>query len=436
MRKKQIHTELPNPTLSTDAPNDIVRGIFNKYGQISDKFKKLMGQPQYREAVLKKTGKDWYIEYQYRYPVELKPPGKRFERFRDRSDINYVRKHKGDAAAEEYAAGVIQVINNGLRSGIINPFADEGRVNKIHERRAISENSVNMNTALELFIQNRKSRKLSDKTIIDYENLCKWFKEWLSSQDLLKVEPGKITTDHIETFLSDCQEERNWSPRTRNNYKEFVSSIFIFLRDKKQLIQNNPAIGIDAQKTKATKNTYYDTELAKNIKEYMAENDAFMHSYCQYIYYSCSRPKKEARFVRIGDIDTVRGTIRITDGKTGERFVPLCTELKEWFDEINIYQYPRERFLFGPGFYGSQTPVSVNFFTNRYKPIKDKFGLDRKYSIYGWKHNRCIDLIRLGLTLAEAMQLTGHDDYTSFENYIRDLGAAMSGKVVGETVRF
>lgn len=427
-----------SPTLSTSAPNSNIRGIFRKFGQIPDKYRILMGQQQYREAVLKKDGNDWYIEYQYRYPEAIRPKGKRFKRIRAREDVNYIRKRKGEEAAEEYADTVISAINASLKAGMLNPFANYET--KEVEKEVAEEKkhaAINMNTGLELFIANRKARKLSSKTITDYENLVKWFKAWLSGEDLLKTTPEDITTDHIDAFLNEYQDLRKWSPRTRNNYKEFVSSIFIFLRDKKNAITHNPVSGVDRQKTKATKNTYYDTELAKNIKAYMMKTDPFMHAFCQYIYYSCSRPKKEARFLRIGDIDLERNLIRVTDGKTGERFVPLCSELREWLKDINIYQYPREYYLFGSGRFGSPKHVSDNYFSSRYKPVKDKFGLDRRYTIYGWKHNRCIDLIMAGLSMAEAMQVTGHEgDYASFEHYIRDLGAAMSGKVVGETVRF
>lgn len=72
-------------------------------------------------------------------------------------------------------------------------------------------------------------------------------------------------------------------------------------------------------------------------------------------------------------------------------------------------------------------------FTNGYKLIKDKLGLDNKYTLYGWKHTRVVNLLMAGFTDNEVMSLTGHSDHKSFMAYKRELmvdTSAMKGKTI------
>jgi len=77
--------------------------------------------------------------------------------------------------------------------------------------------------------------------------------------------------------------------------------------------------------------------------------------------------------------------------------------------------------------------LSRDLFTNSYKLIKDKLQLNNKYTLYGWKHTRVVNLLGAGFTDTEVMSRTGHSDYQSFMAYKRELmidTSAMKGKTI------
>lgn len=409
-RKKYICVPEHSPLPGTKGHRGHKNRVFEFLGQMPD---------EYRKAELKKVSDYWYVEFQFRYPESLRPHGKRYKRIRVTEELNVIRKREGDAAAEAYALNLVRQINLSLSRGY-NPFESP-------EPEAHQQEALNLNSAIELFLT-AKRRDLKKKTIQDYEGYLNVFKAY--SSDLLRLPVTEITQDHLETYMTTAQDEREWSNRTYNNTKGLLFTLFEFLR-KKKLIAINPAADIETQKTRPKAHTYYDRNLSREIKAHMSTNDPYMFEFCQFIYYSCLRPKSEARNLKMRDIDMDRRLIKV-DGKTGPRYVPICAELYEYLKDIDA---PPDYYLFGTS--GPSTKqAGQNYFSERYKKVKLSLGIPPEYTIYSWKHTRCVDLVMSGMKDVEVMHITGHTDFTSFQKYLRDLGAAMSEKVYGKTVRF
>src|SRR5690606_11130791 len=74
-----------------------------------------------------------------------------------------------------------------------------------------------------------------------------------------------------------------------------------------------------------------------------------------------------------------------------------------------------------------------NRMNENYRPIKDKLGLDHNYTLYSFKHTRCVNLLNAGFSDQEVMSLTGHSDAKSFETYKRSFvidAKTMKGKTI------
>ena len=380
-----------------------------------------MADTNYRPAELIK-GSQWYIEFQLRYPEDIRPKGKRFRRLKVIRDINRIRKKHGDAAAEAYAQNMIDALNLALKKGEINPFKQELKTEE-------ADGTLNLNTAIEFFLTTKRREGIRPDSIRDYVSYFNIFREGM--KDKLSLPINEMTETDIDKYLSDMQSDREWSSSTYNNHRGFLNGFFELLKSKKK-IKENPAAALTNQKKRHKTHRYYDGPLKKKIKAWLKENDPYLLDFCQFVYYSCTRPKAETRLIKIGDIDFDRRLIRL-DGKTGDRFVPICNELFEYVEPMK--GLPEDHYVFskeGPGPYRA----SNGWFSKRYKIMKDALKLSDDYTIYSWKHTRCVDLVMSGMSSIDTMQITGHTNFTSFEKYLRDLGAAMSGKVYGKTVRF
>lgn len=146
---------------------------------------------------------------------------------------------------------------------------------------------------------------------------------------------------------------------------------------------------------------------------------------------------REIQLLQIEHIDLEARQIKaiVPTAKTGDRFIPICDELEELIISMNLIDSPLDYYVFGRNGKASENKMKRHYFSERYKPIKDKLGLDNKYTLYGWKHTRVVNLLMAGYTDQEVMSLTGHRDYKSFMAYKRELIVDVSA-MKGKTIKF
>lgn len=124
-------------------------------------------------------------------------------------------------------------------------------------------------------------------------------------------------------------------------------------------------------------------------------------------------------------------------GKTDQRIVPICDELFEMINELNIDVNPLNYYLIGKDGIIDKFQHSENYFSRIFRrDIRTKLGLSDNYTLYGFKHTRVIHLISAGFSDSEVMEQTGHRDTASYDKYKRDLIGNTNSKMTGETVRF
>ena len=264
------------------------------------------------------------------------------------------------------------------------------------------------------------------------------FTRWLKVKGWTDRGVKLFTEDDIIEFLETSRQAENWGGTTWNSNRGYVYSWFSWFVIQKILPQNIVTKRVPiAKKSCVTRNEDYQGRVRELVNMELAK-DPVLHRLCRGVYYTCARSYKEFCFIKIWHVDRRGKLIKVPDGKTGYRHIPLCQELEEMlFSEMKIDQYPHEYYIFGPGAEPSEKYADKNHFSNRYKKLKNKLNLGTEYTIYGWKHTRVCDLLASGnYSHEEVMELTGHTDTGSFDKYKRGLGRRITNKLKGKTISF
>jgi integrase len=378
---------------------------------------------------------DWCIRYWYEYPSP-EMAGK-FKIFAVRDGINYIH----DLIEKEKAAQQLcKDITYALEKLQYNPFKQTlSGVKKIEHKKEIIEKkgqTMDLASALSWYIITKKAHGKSTKTLRDYrisvQGLIDWYKP-----DIIKVD--EVTIDDLEKYFNECLHSGKWSARTYNNNIAGVTTFFNYLVSKRKL-KNNP-IGkgmLETVKNTAEKNKYYNqATLDKVLPE--IKKAISLRKYILWTYYTCARGT-ELKSLQIKHIDLSMKQISIMadNGKTGEhvgkRSIPICQELMDIINEDNLKTLPSDYYIFGKKGLPGPERSNVHHFSELYLPIKKRLNIDLNYTIYGFKHTRVVDLIMAGFEPITVMYLTGHTDWGSFQHYIRELGAVMNKKLIGNTL--
>ncbi|GGH24538.1 hypothetical protein FAZ19_16360 [Sphingobacterium alkalisoli] len=386
-------------------------------------------------GIIRPANGDWRVIYDFEIPDQ---PGK-FKRFYVRDGINYFHDpEEKQKAAEELKADIILALQNGF-----NPFLPGEQVESqifVEEIEIDTQPEPNW-TVSEAFIKYLefcKKKNLSDNTIKTYKTFIENMKFWFNAQDQLELPLANVSSIDFIEFLDNSFDEYEWSSRTYNNHINFIKTFTkkVYSLEKKifpGLIYKVEIADLDLKLDRAEKNRYYSPTVAKSVKK---EAKAFpeLYNYMKWIFYSCMRPR-EISLLQVKHIDLDSRQIKAIapTAKTGDRLVPICDELHQIILDLDLTNKPPNYYVFGKNGKTCEERVYKNYFSDLFRPIKEKLGLDDKYTLYGWKHTRVVNLLSAGFSDPEVMSLTGHKDYESFQAYKRELvidSSSMKGKTI------
>ncbi|MGV8135068.1 MAG: tyrosine-type recombinase/integrase [Mangrovibacterium sp.] len=399
-------------------------------------------QVKYKEPTIVRAERGWFIALYYEWPDR---PGE-FKRFEISGGVN--RIHDLEEREKEIQI-LLRDVKKALQVGF-DPFirdidkdfteaiAQKAEVIKEEDKEEVIQ-GWNISEGIKKFQGYCERKNLSHNTIRTYDSFINNFVSWLEENESPELTASEVTEDKIQEFLDQqFDEEEKWTPRTYNNHLRFFTTLFS--RMEKLEKKGNKAIkyvidlsDIELKKDRAEKNRYYAPVVAEKVKKEVAGIER-LDTYMKWIFYSCMRPR-EIRLLQVNHIDIEARQIKAIapTAKTGDRFVPVCDELMDLIKSMRLLDLPLNYYVFGKYGIPSEEKMSRDYFSNLYKPIKDKLDLDDKYTLYGWKHTRVVNLLMAGFTDQEVMSLTGHTDYKSFQAYKRELmvdTSAMKGKTI------
>ncbi len=352
--------------------------------------------------------KRWYVHFRMMNPNT----GKR-EQVRLSFGLNYI-KIKQERIAE--ANALCKALRDKLADGW-SPF----------ENRNASHNNLldalNSTTSI-------KWESLRDRTRHTYRVVFMLFCDWLKSEGYNDIRPSEFTKNEAQQYMDYLAIRMKLRGRTWNNRLAFMKIFFNYLVDR-DLITKNPFAKIKRhEESKSTRNYAYTEHEQEILNAYMLEHEPNLYRFCRFIYGLYVRPAEAAR-LQIRDVNFADWTINVFPdvSKTKKYRVSVIPDsFKTMFDEMRLQDYPSDYYIFSKGCKpGPEYNPSFDKLTPKLKRINAKLGVNPLCTMYSWRHAGIIKLYKiLNYNIYECMQVTGHTEMSSFQNYLKTLGFSNS----------
>lgn len=383
----------------------------------------------------------WHVEYRFRNPNTNKR-----ERFKVYQDIN---RQQGQGKVE-YAKRLQAAVNTRLMEGF-DPFKAAYEVQmvttkhaeKIKLQQQTDKSNYNIIQALNFFIKSKEKQGIADSTMDGYASSVRFFKNWLNEHDMLLAPAGSITDTQILSFLDEYAEleipkspiypqgKRKWGNKAYNNQLNYIGIAFNFMAERPhRIIPESPLYDPQHRETFERKHTAYsDQQLTTLLKLVRNKRDKFMEGVILTVYYACIRSKAEIRALRAGNILYDRDLIRLdAEGTKGKRddHIPLDPILKQFYIDQGYDKLQSDWFIFGSNSEPSPIQAGENYYAKKFRPYREEMGLSEVYTLYGFKHTRCIHLATAGISPYALIQLTRHKNLEELMAYLRNLGVSLN----------
>lgn len=376
------------------------------------KWKKLSNEE--KELAL---SKNWYVYFSFRHPITGKlkrqnpiKAGNQFKDLRNRIQILKLIKRS-----------LLEALENGF-----NPYDDGERE---------EQSNINSNNGAKQAIEyalSLKKEELAATSYSRYEPRIKDFLVYLEKEGYayrdIKLVNKRVVTKYLDIILKQS------SSRNRNNARADLSSLFTKLKQRDYINDNFIKSEIEILDSNPERNKTYSIQLLEDIETYLEKNDPNLLLFTRFVCYTFLRPIEVCR-LKVKDINIKEKslTVRTKNKPLKTKIIPdlLFKELP------NIKKHKREEFLFTPngvpGVWNATEDSKRDYFTSRFKKVKEHFDLNKDYGIYSFRHTYITQLYRSrrkeGQTPNEVkswlMLITGHTTLHALSKYLRDIDAEL-----------
>jgi integrase len=390
--------------------------------------------------------RDWYVYFSFRNPAT----GKMERQLNIKKGINSFKTKTERLEQMELISESLLIL---LKKGF-NPYADNTQLeNKLYKSKEPIEkiddnislpNLINSENKIEVdqvekeltvreafnFGLKIKANVLGKTSYSGYQGRINRFLNWLDQNEGSNIRISSLTKKIFINYLNYVLQ--NTSASNRNNTRTDLSSLLQVLVDN-EIIKENFIKSINVLKSSPERNKTYSNNQEVEILKFIAENDAILLLFIQFISYNYLRPVEVCR-LKVGDLD-IEGKklfVRAKNKTVKVKIIPKkIIELLPDLTAINPNHY-----LFTPTLIGGEWDAEENnrrdYFSKRFKTIKDHFGLNKDYGLYSFRHTSITNLYKeLNKTLtpfetkSKLMQITGHQTMEALEKYLRDIDAAL-----------
>jgi len=166
---------------------------------------------------------------------------------------------------------------------------------------------------------------------------------WLKKKKLDTKDIEKLSKRHVVIFLNERNSESS-SNSTRNNYHRLISSLMGKMTDD-DIIKKNFVKDISLLKEKATKNKPFTKQQLGAIKEYLVENDTYLHRYMCFITYALLRPIEVCR-LKVKGIDLKNNILHVNTKTESYATVLIIEPLRKKILEMDLSKHNPQDTLF------------------------------------------------------------------------------------------
>jgi integrase len=384
--------------------------------------------------------KNWYVYYRYRNPKT----GKLVKQTNLKAGAN---RYKDKASRYHILKQIKLALDIVLQEGF-NPYGDNGGLKEYLNNRGKESTPTNNNPVIQNIAPIQEPSSISIKEAFDtglkvkekvlgddsfkkYKSKVLRFLKWLNNKGIASTQDIKtITKKTVIQYLNEVLQ--NTSPRTRNNTRTDIASLFQTLENN-EIIKSNFIKSIDKLRAIPTRHKTYSPELLENIDSYLRKNEKVLRLFIQFISYNFLRPIEVCR-LKIEDIDVVdkKLTVKAKNQALKTKRIPQIM-----LDEMpDISNYNKKDYLFNMnslgGTWDTKESNRRDYFTKRFKNVKEHFGLGADYTMYSFRHTYISRLYRELEKVysphqlkSELMHITGHSSMKALEAYLREIDASL-----------
>ncbi|WP_166636672.1 tyrosine-type recombinase/integrase [Zeaxanthinibacter enoshimensis] len=275
-----------------------------------------------------------------------------------------------------------------------------------------------------------KEKMLGADSFVKFKNRIRKFEYWLGEngyawQPVTAINK-KVVVKYLNQVLMDT------SPRSRNNARTDLSTVFQTMVDN-DLIEYNFIQDINKLKALPTRNKTYTPEQEQQLLKYIKENEPTLYVLVLFIIYPLLRPIEVCR-LKIEDIDIKHKRVQLKAKNKKVKIKILPDILLEELPDLS--KYPKDSYLITPWgighAWGTKESDKRNYFTGKYKKVKDHFGLGPEYGLYSWRHTSITNLYKeMAKTMtpfevkSKLLLITGHSSMQALESYLRSIDAQL-----------
>ncbi len=372
--------------------------------------------------------KRWYVYFSYRNPktglLEKQTPVYG-------GANNFKTKQERYEVLNAYRKSLKKLLEDGL-----SPYEDNEKAMEQISETPILQNAlpeelqqIAISEAFATAVKIKQS-VLSKTSFPSFNSNIKRFEKWLFAKGFVNAPVTDITKKVVIDYLNEVLD--NTSPRTRNNTRIDLGSLFQTLEDN-EILPENFIKKINVLKATPERNKTYTNTLQNDIYKYMEEHDQILLLFVKFISYNYLRPIEVCR-LQIGDLDLVdrKLYVRAKNSPIKTKIIPeiLLNDLPD-LSKMNKSHYLFTPFAIGGAWDTAETDKR-DYFSKRFKKVKDHFKLGKEYGLYSFRHTFITKLyseFAKSMTPNEAksklMLITGHNTMDALEKYLRDIDAVL-----------
>ncbi|QHI35770.1 Tyrosine recombinase XerC [Kordia antarctica] len=391
--------------------------------------------------------KRWYVYYYYRNPVTeklvLQPPlymgVNRLKTKKERTEMLIINR----IALHEL-----------LKKGY-NPYETYKETDKRIEQQKKPAEGIEIDSqrknytvkeALFFALKQRKPhwKKKTAGTMVGHFNR---FIEWLTINKLIDKNISELKKRDVSTFLNSLtklqtkkqkqlrEELVPVSPKTRNNFRATLSTLFAQLEED-EIIERNFITQIKINKSTPKKNKPFSKEQIIDIREYLDKNDPYLRTFIQFMSYAFLRNVEVCR-LQVKDIDLASKRLYVRSKTAPLAIVPIIGELETVLRDMKLENYAPTDFVITrfekPANWDIDENNKTNYFSKKFKLIKRILGYSDDYSLYSVRHTAATNIYNSLLAegkseegaLMHLMSITRHRSKAGLKNYLREIGATL-----------
>lgn len=353
------------------------------------------------------TGKNWYVDFMCYDPAEQKMKRKKYML----DGIGKIAERK------KRAADILATLTARLRKGW-NPWAEMSNSRQYAKTDAVIKLYVRYLEKL------HDTGAIKESTWKDYLKRLRVLQEYMQNHALPILYIYQFNLSYISDFLDYILIDRDASPRTRNNYKTWLSSFCSWLVEK-QYLEANPCERIKSLKEEPKRRDAISVDDLHKLDHYLSINNPHFLLLCRIEYYTFIRPE-ELTNIKLKNIDIGEQRIFVGGDISKNRrdgMVGLNDKLVRMMVELDVFKADSESYLFGKGFMPGPRKITTKVIRNYFYKVRDALRLPKSYQFYSLKDSGIRDLANAA-GIVVARDQARHHDISTTNKYLK--GNAMT----------